>query len=241
MEKGRTQATKLIFPIMYQGYNNLDEREANYFTLSKKEALNYGQNVRVVMIELHNPLLKRSDDYYTLQNEFREIDKDHKWGDILDNSTEGIKRQQRFFDFLEKKGYDGITYIHQGCFFYPSSDSQYVVCFRKKTFKVLSDGQISGMASWFIKELNTHSTEHNKRIWVHNLKMIYENHNVLEEEMGLIKEKLEEEGVLDGDIPIEFYHKRLHESVLCCAKTLIGKKCTRKTLNGNGLCWQHND
>lgn len=233
--------TRLIFPIMYQGYNNLDEREANYFTLSKKEALNYGQNVRVAMIELHNPLLKRSDDYYALQNEFKEIDKDHKWGDILDNSTEGIKRQQRFFDFLEKKGYDGITYIHQGCFFYPSIDSQYVVCFKKKSFKVLTDDQLGGMAGWFIKELNTHATENHSKIWIHNLKMIYDNHNVSEEEREWIREKIEEEGFLDGNIPIEFYHERLHKSVVCCAKTFVGKKCTRKTLNGNGLCWQHTD
>jgi hypothetical protein len=30
---------KLLFPIMYQGYNTIDERDVNYFSLSKSEAL----------------------------------------------------------------------------------------------------------------------------------------------------------------------------------------------------------
>jgi hypothetical protein len=229
----------LLFPIMYQGYNKLDEREVNYFALSKAEALSYGSNIRAVMIELKKPLM--DDDYYKMQNEFEDIDQDHKWGDILDNSEAGIKRQHRFFKFLEKKGYDGITKIHRGCVFYPSIDSQYAVVFNKKDFKVLSEDDLDSMAGWMIKQLNTHSTELQSRLMLHNLKAIYDNHNISDEMRGYVKEQLEQEGLLDGKIDVEFYYQRLNKSVVCCAKTLSGKECTRKTLNGNGLCWQHDN
>jgi hypothetical protein len=189
------------------------------------------------MIELENPLM--DDEYYKMQNEFESVDQDHKWGDILDNSPSGIKRQYRFFEFLKKKGYDGITKIHKGCFFYPSIDSQYAIVFDKKSLKELSDDDLDSIAGWMIKQLNTHSTENQDKVMLHTLKAIYDNHNITDEMRGYVKEKLEEEGLLEGKIDIEFYHQRLRKSVVCFGKTLTDKKCTRKTLNGDGLCWQH--
>lgn len=231
--------TKLLFPIMYQGYNNLDEREVNYFALDINEAKNYGRNTRAAMIELHNPILKRSNEWWNLANEFKA-----KYGiypEVLSNSEGGLKSQHEFFKFLKNKGYDGISFIHQGCFFYPSIDSQYVIAFSSKAIKPLTDQELDGCAAWFIKELSTHATEEHSRVWLHNLKLIYDNHNITDEVKEFIREKLEEEGLLDSKIDIEFYHQRLRQSVECCGKTQAGKKCTRKTLNGNGLCWQHVD
>ena len=106
--------------VLYQGYNNLDNRKYNYFTLDNSEASNYGSNVRRIVYNIKNLLQGNSDDYKILVNE------DYKLTgtrfDILDNTPDGIKKQNQFFDYLVSKGYKGLDFTMY-------SDTQYVVLF----------------------------------------------------------------------------------------------------------------
>lgn len=171
----------LNFPLMYQGYDKLDNRNINYFSLRKEEALNYGNNVRLVKIQLFNPLLKKSDIYYDLNNEFREKDKEHKLFDFLDNSNEGIKRQERFFRFLKKKGYDGLSNIHENNEFSPSIDSQYVIVFNKKSFEEIPEKDLDFLTAWMIKEINTHATKNDTKVYLFTLTEIFKNYKLDED------------------------------------------------------------
>lgn len=224
---------------MYQGYNKLDNRQVNYFAMSKKEALNYGVNVRAVSVELSKPLLKASDSYYDLIYQFKLETNDRNLVDILDNSKEGLTRQFAFFDFLKKKGYDGISFLHQGCFFYPSSDSRYVICFYRKSFNVLNDKEIGEMSGLFIKQLNKRASENYSKVLITNLKNIYENHNISKTEREFVSIELKDLGFLNKNIPDSFYTSDFKKSVLCCGVNADGKRCSKKTLKGNGLCSIH--
>lgn len=93
---------------VYQGYNTLDNRKINYYTELKKEAQTYGKNIREVVINTEGFFRRKDneDEYVKLFNEFRDLTK--QTFDILDNTKEGLKIQEAFFNFLESKGYKGF-------------------------------------------------------------------------------------------------------------------------------------
>lgn len=114
MSPAKTQVKTL-----YQGYNKLENREFNYFALSKEEAQDYGKNVRQVSVDTTG-FLKRGEGYNTERTNFKK--ETGKSFDILDNSPEGLRTQSEFFTYLKNKGYKGLD-ITGGI------DSQYVVTF----------------------------------------------------------------------------------------------------------------
>ena len=108
---------------VYQGYNTLEDRKYNYFTLNKEEAKDYGSKIRELEINTEGFLRSTPNDngdYYNLINEFS-IESNKRF-DILDNSQDGLKNQELFFSFLEQRGYKGL--IIEGW-----DDSNYVVTF----------------------------------------------------------------------------------------------------------------
>ena len=113
--------------VAYQGTKGpIDNRSINYFTIDKDEAKGYGPNVRTVEVDASNYLDDFSDEAKELKKEFTS-----KYGyqpDILDNSPEGLKKQEEFFNFLKSKGYKGLDLTGY-------SDSQYLISFDNSTFK----------------------------------------------------------------------------------------------------------
>lgn len=225
---------------MYQGFKALDNREVNYFTMNLNEAKNYGENIRAVEIKLQNPLLKKSDEYWNLREEFKE--KKGYYAEILNNSAEGLIHQLEFFNFLKTKGYDGITFLHEGLFFYPSSDSQYVITFNHENFKEISNSDIELAAGYWMKQLSKHASENDSRVYLHNINEVLKNYKISSETDEYIVSELQSRGLygVDEQVWDSFFHSGLRKSVQCSASTKLNKLCTRKTLNGNGLCWQHN-
>ena len=228
----------LNFPIMYQGYHSIDNRDVNYFAFQQDEAKSYGTNTRLVQITLNNPLLKRSDEYWQLRDEFHK--KNGYYAEILDNSNEGLIRQIKFFEFLKQKGYDGITFLHEGIYFYPTIDSQYVITFTKDGFKEIDDIELA--AGYFSKQLSKHPSENDSRVWLHNLNEILTNYEISEEIKEGIIFDLQAKGLYGAskETWMDFFTSDLHKSVQCSALTQKKQNCTRKTLKGNGICWQHN-
>lgn len=108
---------------VYQGYDTLDGRKVNYYTINKDEASDYGKNVREVFIDISGMLDVKSNklDYDGFRVAFNSLT--GKTFDILDNSTEGLKTQNEFFNFLKRKGYTGLDFTG-------SSDNQYIVAFK---------------------------------------------------------------------------------------------------------------
>jgi len=122
VEKGAkpTKSTKPKGKKVYQGYNTLDNRGINYFTLDEEEAASYGQNVREVTVDTTDLIKADSELYGSIKLE------DYRttgvWFDILNNTPEGLAKQNQFFELIKEKGYKGID----------SSmwiDSQYIVTF----------------------------------------------------------------------------------------------------------------
>ena len=110
----------LGFKQVYQGYDKLDNRKINYFTVDKNEASNYGNNTRAVVLNTNDLLKGNSNEYTNLLNEYYKITNNRF--DILDNSEEGIKKQNQFFKFIKNKGYKGLDFTM-------FSDTQYIVSF----------------------------------------------------------------------------------------------------------------
>jgi len=111
----------LGFKTVYQGYNVLDSRDINYYTIDKKEAANYGKNIRTVVIDIKSNLLDgTSNEYYNFVNQDQKLT--NKRFDLLDNTKEGLIKQEQFFKFLKKQGYNGLDFTK-------FSDSQYVITF----------------------------------------------------------------------------------------------------------------
>lgn len=110
---------------VYQGYNELDNRKINYYTESEEEAKTYGNNIRKVNINTDNFFKRKNneEEYVKLFNEFR--DKTKQTFDILDNTKEGLKVQETFFNFLEEKGYEGFD--NTGF-----EDNRYIISFNNK-------------------------------------------------------------------------------------------------------------
>jgi len=104
---------------VYQGYNTLENREFNYYTLNEEEAKNYGKNVRKVNLNTKDFLKYTDPAYNTLLSEFN---KSGKTFDILDNSKEGLSVQESFFRFLKSKGYKGLSLLGR-------IDNNYVITF----------------------------------------------------------------------------------------------------------------
>ena len=116
---------------VYQGYDGaVDHRSYNYWAASEAEAKNYGSNVRSKDIDTTGFLKKRNPDgtwtaeYDALVKEFTATGEGMP--DILDNSPKGLKRLDRWFKFLEDKGYTGYQEGTQG-----SSENAYYVTFDK--------------------------------------------------------------------------------------------------------------
>ena len=110
---------------MYQGYDVLDNREINYFTTNEEEARNYGGNLRSVLVNTKNLLKRDSEEYTNLLQE--DYDKTQTRFDILDNSEEGLQKQEQFFNFLKSKGYSGLDSTMY-------SDNKYIVTFGDNEF-----------------------------------------------------------------------------------------------------------
>jgi hypothetical protein len=119
---------ELGFVEAFQGYNeSVDERPVNYFTLNSKEAQGYGSKLRTSYINTLDYLKGTptdSDDYYKLVDEYQS-QTGYRF-DILDNSPEGLKKQQGFFEFLISRGYKGLDKTGY-------MDSEYVVSFDNTT------------------------------------------------------------------------------------------------------------
>lgn len=116
---------------VYQGrISEIDDRRYNYWSRYENDAKSYGPNVRKVRIDPSGFLFKReqrwrtnlngervfdwswSEEYEKVMAEFKE-----KTGydgfDILENSKEGLKKQNAFFEFLESKGYKGYAEFNE--------------------------------------------------------------------------------------------------------------------------------
>lgn len=111
---------------VYQGYDTLDDRKFNYFTINKAEASEYGKNVRTVTLNIKDLLKGNSKLYKDLKQE--DFENTGERFDLLDNSKKGKEKQNQFFDFLYKKGYKGIDFTM-------FSDSQYIVSFENLEVK----------------------------------------------------------------------------------------------------------
>lgn len=126
--------------VFYQGrkQKTRDNRKYNYWTANAEEAKSYGPNVISRRIHTDNFLRKYkpveqedgtikfeySDEYAQINKEFKE-----KYGykdgfDILDNSEEGLQKQNQFFELVESKGYRGYREYEESV-----EDNQYVVTF----------------------------------------------------------------------------------------------------------------
>jgi len=115
-----TEETNDDIKTVYQGYNTLDNRDVNYFTVDKAEAKDYGKNVRQVSVDTKGFLQGDAKEYRALRSEFtKQTGTDFN---ILDNSPEGLAIQNDFFNFLKDRGYRGLDYTM-------FSDSQYLVAF----------------------------------------------------------------------------------------------------------------
>lgn len=116
---------------VYQGRTSeIDDRRYNYWSLYENDAKSYGPNVRKVRIDPSGFLFKReqrwrtnlngervfdwgwSEEYEKVMDEFKEKT-GHDYFDILDNSKEGLKKQNEFFEFLESKGYKGYAEFNE--------------------------------------------------------------------------------------------------------------------------------
>lgn len=110
---------------VYQGYNSeqTDSRRYNYWTLDQKEAQQYGANVRRARVNINGFLHYYGSTGRQLAREFTKAT--GKVFDVLDNSKEGLQTQQEFFEFVESKGYNGITFVESD----KQTDNLYVVSF----------------------------------------------------------------------------------------------------------------
>ena len=107
--------------IVHQGYNSkLDDRKFNYFTKSYEEAMEYGTNVRTVSINTAFFLQGYSEEYYNVLSNYQKITGNSF--DLLDNSKEGLEKQNNFFEYLLSLGFKGIDFTTH-------SDSNYIVEF----------------------------------------------------------------------------------------------------------------
>ena len=105
---------------VYQGRRGSnDNREVNYFTVDIEEARSYG-NVSEVQVDTTDFLDGSSDEFYKIKREYRDLTGINF--DILDNSVEGLKNQNKFFNFLKTKGYKGLDFTK-------FSDTRYIVSF----------------------------------------------------------------------------------------------------------------
>jgi hypothetical protein len=110
----------------YQGTRgDIDNREVNYFTLDENEASDYGIT-RKVAINTEGFIDATTDEYRNLKNEDQKLTGTRV--DLMDNSVEGLAKQQQFFNFLMSKGYKGID--NTGF-----EDSKYLIAFQNQDFE----------------------------------------------------------------------------------------------------------
>jgi hypothetical protein len=140
----------LRFKQVYQGYNKLDNRKINYFTVDKNEASNYGSNVRNVILNTSNLLKGYSNDYNNLLNEYYKIT--NSGFDLLDNSKKGIENQNKFFEFIKEKGYKGLDFTM-------FSDSKYIVSFENIEITPQQKQQALELYSQYIEQAGKQDIE----------------------------------------------------------------------------------
>ena len=106
---------------VYQGYDDtLDSRGVNYFAVDELEAATYGENVREVTIDTTNLIDADSKEYQDIKS--KDYHNTGKWFNMLDNSPEGLVKQNQFFKLLKEKGHKGINNTMW-------IDSRYIVTF----------------------------------------------------------------------------------------------------------------
>jgi len=147
-------ASEFITPVrtvsMFQGFNELDNRSVNYFTMDAAEAQDYGSNVRRVTIDLAGTLAGDTKTYRQLMTDFQ--NQSGIQYDLYDNSTEGLQNQEKFYNFLRDKEYTGIDYTM-------FSDSPYVVLFG--TDNILSEGITRDGSGVMVNELDLYLMHEN--------------------------------------------------------------------------------
>lgn len=134
--------------LMYQGRKTyeVDGRKYNYWTIDESEARkNYGPYVRRRLVDTNRFLnrsyfagraetnggsvyqqRKETEEFKQLNAEFKQKYGYENGFDILDNSKEGLKKQEQFFQLLEEKGYLGYREYDA-----LSDENPYVVTFDK--------------------------------------------------------------------------------------------------------------
>jgi len=105
---------------VYQGRKTplIDGRSYNYWTLDENEARYYGSFIRSTTVDTDGFLNKYkvdkgefdwSDEYVKLTHEFEKTLNPGEFFDILNNSARGMEIQNKFWEFLENKGYRGFV------------------------------------------------------------------------------------------------------------------------------------
>ena len=117
---------------VYQGRKSekQDNRRYNYWSRYENDAKTYGENVRKVLINPEGFLFKRkkrwktnlsgervfdwawSEEYENVMKEFKEKT-GYEHFDILENGKKGLQKQNKFFEFLESKGYKGYAEFNE--------------------------------------------------------------------------------------------------------------------------------
>ena len=117
---------------VYQGRKSekQDNRRYNYWSRYENDAKTYGKNVRKVSINPEGFLFKRekrwktnlngervfgwawSEEYENVMKEFKEKT-GYEHFDILENGKKGLQKQNKFFEFLESKGYKGYAEFNE--------------------------------------------------------------------------------------------------------------------------------
>ena len=118
---------------VYQGRKSgSDNRKYNYYTQDKEEAKDYGNVVEEKTVDTTGYLnvKENEEEYNKLRNEFNKTT--GLTYDILNNSKEGLEIQEKFFEYLQDKGYSGLNYLGY-------SDTKYVVTFPVKKTEVKTD------------------------------------------------------------------------------------------------------
>jgi hypothetical protein len=133
---------------LFQGRKSKkDNRRYNYYSISRSEAEFYGPIIEEIEISLDGFLRKYigylptktfdnviiSPEYDTLVEEFKTLT--GEVFNIFKNSPEGLKMQNKFFAFLESKGYKGYTELIEGAETL-QDEVMYVVTFGKGPIEV---------------------------------------------------------------------------------------------------------
>lgn len=165
--------TRVLYDV-YQGRHtrNSDGRPYNYYTISQREASDYGDVVEKRVVDVDGFLVKHNSDGTGWSVEYAAMMKEFKsaYGasfDILDSSEEGLKTQEAFFEFLKGKGYKGLDLLTNNptAFLRGQEEDAYLVTFDdnntfeentvpKDTDDFLFFNKKTGSATNFVRQAN---------------------------------------------------------------------------------------